>query len=127
MAIITGADDDKARLGGVAKLRRVGSGAAVVGTDKQAAVWQERKQLLLAVSFEVAGKADGVTGKPKDGGEAGFVVGGDDVWIVSRGLGTLKEMDFEILQVQGIIMAGDGDRDIELLEAVDQAAGFESR
>lgn len=90
MAVIAGADDYEARLGGLSEFRRIGGGAAMVWANEQAAGGEEREQLLLTASFEVTGQADGVTGKAEDGCEAGFVVcgflvGGDIWWFAGFG------------------------------------------
>ena len=37
----------------------------------------------------------------------------------------LEELDIECLQVEGIVVSGDGDGDVELLEAAEEGAGFE--
>lgn len=123
MAVVAGADDDQLRLGGVTKLWRIGGRASVMGADEQAAGLEQWEELLLSVTFKIAGEANGVSGEVQECREAGFVVCGGGICVGVEC--SLEEANVECLQGDGIFVSGDCDGDFELLEAIEQAADFE--
>lgn len=74
MSVVALADDHMVWLDLLSQSRRVGSGAAMMWTDQQAAGGQLFKQFVESVTFEVTGQEDGAAAAVQYGGEAGFVV-----------------------------------------------------
>ena len=103
VSIVSSADDECLGLSDGGQFRGIGWRAAVVGTDQQAAGWQEWKELLLAGALKVTGETELMSSVAEHGRETGWVVvAGRGWWSWNwRCEGVGSGLELQKLQIKG--------------------------